>query len=157
VFARQTLFGGEYGLLNNMTFQPTPGFWIALLHKRLMGTAVLSTTPAASNRSMISAYAHCARNLTGGIALMVVNLNSESVSLRLPAHASRMEWRLEADGLLATDVRLNGERLVLTTSGSLPTMLGRPVVGGDRPASVVAGYSMLWAVLEGASGAAACR
>ena len=40
VFALQTLFGGSYGLLNHKTYMPTPGYWAAVLHSRLMGTSV---------------------------------------------------------------------------------------------------------------------
>ena len=44
VFARQTLFGGSYGLLDHKTYMPTPGYWAAVLHSRLMGTSALPSS-----------------------------------------------------------------------------------------------------------------
>ena len=65
--------------------------------------------------------------------------------------------RLEADGLLATDLRLNGELLAVTrAAGVIPAMQGRQVGGGTRPTVRLPGYSILWAVLKGATGRAAC-
>ena len=57
VFARQTLIGGVYGLLGTTTdnLAPTPGYWVAVLHKRLMGTSVLSVK--AHGPEGFSAYA----------------------------------------------------------------------------------------------------
>uniref|UniRef100_A0A804NWT2 Uncharacterized protein n=1 Tax=Zea mays TaxID=4577 RepID=A0A804NWT2_MAIZE len=49
-YCRQTLVGGNYGLLNTTT---------ALLWHRLMGTKVLSATFNGTNK--IRAYAHCAK------------------------------------------------------------------------------------------------
>ncbi|KAL5679592.1 hypothetical protein ACJX0J_005977, partial [Zea mays] len=42
VFCRQTLIGGNYGLLDTQTFLPNPDYYSALLWHRLMGNGVLS-------------------------------------------------------------------------------------------------------------------
>ncbi|KAJ0959449.1 putative glycosidase [Helianthus annuus] len=43
-YCRQTLIGGNYGLLNTTTFVPNPDYYSALLWHRLMGRQVLSTS-----------------------------------------------------------------------------------------------------------------
>ncbi|KAL5988099.1 hypothetical protein ACLOJK_035862 [Asimina triloba] len=43
-YCRQSLVGGNYGLLNRTTFQPNPDYYSALLWHRLMGRNVLSTS-----------------------------------------------------------------------------------------------------------------
>ncbi|CAM8938631.1 unnamed protein product [Rhodiola kirilowii] len=47
-YCRQTLIGGNYGLLNTTTFVPNPDYYSALLWHRLMGANVLSTSFSAS-------------------------------------------------------------------------------------------------------------
>ncbi|KAH7688469.1 Baicalin-beta-D-glucuronidase protein [Dioscorea alata] len=58
-YCRQSLIGGNYGLLNTTTFKPNPDYYSALLWHRLMGRNVLETSFNSTNK--IRAYAHCAR------------------------------------------------------------------------------------------------
>ncbi|GBG68394.1 hypothetical protein CBR_g2938 [Chara braunii] len=55
-FCRQTLVGGNYGLLEVGTFDPNPDYYAALLWRRLMGTQALAvrtmTAIAKSSRAM---------------------------------------------------------------------------------------------------------
>ncbi|GJN00769.1 hypothetical protein PR202_ga17976 [Eleusine coracana subsp. coracana] len=76
-YCRQSLIGGNYGLLNTTTFQPNPDYYSALLWHRLMGTKVLATTFSGSNK--IRAYAHCARN-SPGITLLLINLSGNTTT-----------------------------------------------------------------------------
>lgn len=72
VYCRQTLIGGNYGLLDTETFVPNPDYYSALLWHRLMGKGVLSIDISGS--SYLRAYAHCGKQ-KGGIALLLLNLN----------------------------------------------------------------------------------
>nr|POE80497.1 heparanase-like protein 3 [Quercus suber] len=88
-YCRQTLVGGNYGLLNTSTFAPNPDyyrkatfFWFlfwrwrrALLWHRLMGNKVLSTRFSGTNK--IRAYAHCSKK-TKGITLLLINLDGNT-------------------------------------------------------------------------------
>ncbi|XP_062228225.1 heparanase-like protein 3 [Phragmites australis] len=74
-YCRQSLIGGNYGLLNTTTFQPNPDYYSALLWHRLMGTKVLATTVSSTN--MIRAYTHCARD-SPGITLLLINLSGNT-------------------------------------------------------------------------------
>lgn len=76
-YCRQTLVGGNYGLLNTSTFEPNPDYYSALLWHRLMGTKVLSTAFNGTNK--IRAYAHCAKN-SEGITLLLINLDGSSTN-----------------------------------------------------------------------------
>ncbi|KAL6898049.1 hypothetical protein ACP4OV_006645 [Aristida adscensionis] len=71
-YCRQSLIGGNYGLLNTTTFRPNPDYYSALLWHRLMGTKALATKFSGTN--MIRAYAHCTRDSTG-ITLLLINLS----------------------------------------------------------------------------------
>ncbi|KAG6494182.1 heparanase-like protein 3 [Zingiber officinale] len=76
-YCRQSLIGGNYGLLNTTTYHPNPDYYSALLWHRLMGRRVLSTKFTGTN--MIRAYAHCARD-TRGITLVFINLSGNSTT-----------------------------------------------------------------------------
>ncbi|KAI7755604.1 hypothetical protein M8C21_016677 [Ambrosia artemisiifolia] len=71
-FCRQTLIGGNYGLLNTTTFVPNPDYYSALLWHRLMGRHVLSTSFMGTNK--IRSYAHCSKT-SAGITLLLINLD----------------------------------------------------------------------------------
>ncbi|KAL4592335.1 hypothetical protein LXL04_005326 [Taraxacum kok-saghyz] len=71
-YCRQTLIGGNYGLLNSDTFVPNPDFYSALLWHRLMGRRVLSAT--FDGMKKIRAYAHCAKH-SDGLTLLLINLD----------------------------------------------------------------------------------
>lgn len=74
-YCRQTLIGGNYGLLDTSTFVPNPDYYSALLFHRLMGNNVLSTN--FSGTSKIRAYAHCSKK-GQGITLLLINLDGNS-------------------------------------------------------------------------------
>lgn len=75
VFCRQTLIGGNYGLLDTQTFLPNPDYYSALLWHRLMGNGVLSVDINAPRK--MRAYAHCSKRHKG-ITLLLINLSNST-------------------------------------------------------------------------------
>lgn len=139
-YCRQTLIGGNYGLLNTTTFKPNPDYYSALLWHRLMGKGVLSTRFSGSKK--IRAYAHCAKH-SGGITVLLLNLdNSTTVQAKVALNTStspgqkqrahkhhkrnipREEYHLTAkDGNLHSQtVLLNGKILDVNSSGHIPPL-----------------------------------
>ncbi|XVF35627.1 hypothetical protein REPUB_Repub18cG0162400 [Reevesia pubescens] len=149
-YCRQTLIGGNYGLLDTSTFVPHPDYYSALLWHRLMGSKVLSTS--FSGTKSLRAYAHCSKQ-SQGITLLLINLNSSTtvqvrVSTENPAsnrglqseeqiprinfatmsrnyHGNtREEYHLTAkDGnIQSQNVVLNGKLLTVNSSGRIPSM-----------------------------------
>ncbi|XP_043725007.1 heparanase-like protein 1 [Telopea speciosissima] len=74
-YCRQTLIGGNYGLLNTTTFVPNPDYYSALLWHRLMGEGVLAVDSDAS--PFLRVYAHCSKGREGA-TLLLINLSSET-------------------------------------------------------------------------------
>ncbi|GLT85298.1 hypothetical protein SLE2022_034910 [Rubroshorea leprosula] len=74
-YCRQTLIGGNYGLLNTATFVPNPDYYSALLWHRLMGSKVLFTNFTGTNN--IRAYAHCSKQ-SKGITLLLINEDADT-------------------------------------------------------------------------------
>ncbi|XP_035551533.1 heparanase-like protein 2 isoform X2 [Juglans regia] len=74
-YCRQSLVGGNYGLLDASTLVPNPDYYSALLWHRLMGRNVLSTNFSGTNK--IRAYAHCSKKKQG-ITLLLINLDGNA-------------------------------------------------------------------------------
>ncbi|KAJ7564896.1 hypothetical protein O6H91_02G038500 [Diphasiastrum complanatum] len=76
VYCRQSLIGGNYGLLDHTTFQPNPNYFSALLWKKHMGTDVLSAT--VQGASYLRAYAHCSQGDAQSVTVVVLNLSQNT-------------------------------------------------------------------------------
>ncbi|XP_042463801.1 heparanase-like protein 3 [Zingiber officinale] len=172
-YCRQTLVGGNYGLLNTTTFHPNPDYYSALLWHRLMGTRVLSTNLTGKLPNSIRAYAHCAKE-SRGITLLLINLSGNTTT-RVPiisktayslgrkdlwaggsgfrgnipglppAESTREEYHLTAQGgdLHSQTMLLNGNALKVDENGNIPMMM--PVrVEASQPVTL-APYSIVFA------------
>lgn len=172
-YCRQTLIGGNYGLLNTTTFVPNPDYYSALLWHRLMGRKVLSTSFSGSKK--IRAYAHCSK-LSQGIMVLLINLDGDTTvkadvafngsinllkrhhlhhklrhrSWAIGSHEQvqenvRAEYHLTAkDGNLQSQTMLlNGQILTVDSTGEIPSLT--PVhVNSSEPISV-GPYSIVFA------------
>ncbi|KAG0460237.1 hypothetical protein HPP92_023365 [Vanilla planifolia] len=138
VYCRQALIGGNYALLNNITFAPNPDYYSALLFHRLMGSKVLETTHNGS--PYLRAYTHCSKD-QDGVTILLINMSNSTgfdvsitddlnmyptqySSTSTPSGGQREEYHLTPkDGNIQSKVMLlNGEPLMLTTSGDVPQM-----------------------------------
>jgi len=126
VFLRQTLVGGNYGLLRDRfwdktmqgdTLKPNADYFSAVLFTRVMGNEVFHTkTPDDS----VQAYAHCARTgqhgfKAGALAVAVINLDTKQRTVRLGngglnSNSRHTDYIMTADGSTpyAQYVKLNG-------------------------------------------------
>lgn len=171
-YCRQTLIGGNYGLLNTQNFVPHPDYYSALLWHQLMGRKVLATRFSGTKK--LRAYTHCAKK-SNGITMLLINLdNSTTVQIKpsfnntssqqskqgflyqrsklmqltpeddIDKRKTRKEYHLTAkDGdLHSQTMLLNGSPLTLTPSGDIPSLV--PVnVKLSEPISV-APYSIVF-------------
>lgn len=76
VYCRQTLIGGNYGLLNTSTLTPNPDYYSALLWHRLMGKKVLGVSSDISS-PFLRTYAHCSKD-RAGVTLLLINLSNQT-------------------------------------------------------------------------------
>ncbi|XP_058206920.1 heparanase-like protein 3 isoform X2 [Rhododendron vialii] len=169
-YCRQSLIGGNYGLLNATTFVPNPDYYSALLWNRLMGRNVLSTSFSGTKK--IRAYAHCAKN-SQGITLLLINLdNATTVQAKVAFHngkniillpgeneigeMEREEYHLTAkDGDLHSQIMLlNGKILGLNSYGDIPPLEAVTVNSSDP--ITVAPFSIVFAQIPDV-GLPACK
>ncbi|XP_038707249.1 heparanase-like protein 2 [Tripterygium wilfordii] len=164
VYCRQTLIGGNYGLLNTTTFIPNPDYYGALLWHRLMGSNVLSVNHNGS--PYLRVYSHCSRNKPG-VTLLIINMSNSTfssvsavndmnlytsssmeVSNNGGAKVLREEYHLTAkDGNIQSDVvLLNGTPLRLTNSDDIPEL--KPKFVDPTSPILVAPQSFVFATLR---------
>ncbi|XP_024024267.1 heparanase-like protein 3 [Morus notabilis] len=89
-YCRQSLIGGNYGLLDTTNLAPNPDYYSALLWHRLMGRNALSTSFSGTKK--IRAYAHCAKQ-SKGITVLLINLDNSTTVLGKVAFNGT--WSLE--------------------------------------------------------------
>ncbi|THU59038.1 hypothetical protein C4D60_Mb03t20770 [Musa balbisiana] len=137
-YCRQSLVGGNYGLLNTTTFHPNPDYYSALLWHRLMGKHVLRTNFTGSR--MTRAYSHCAKE-SQGITLLLINLSGNTTTevfvTTKTAESTREEYHLTAkDGdIHSQTMLLNGHILAVDSDGHIPEL--EPVkVAASEPITV---------------------
>jgi len=108
VVMHNTLAASDYGLLDERTFVPRPNYWGALLWRRFMGSVVLDT--GVPIEIGLHVYAHCQRQVSGGVTLLVINNDRNTArTLTLPTRSER--YTLDAAALQDITVRLNGKAL----------------------------------------------
>jgi heparanase 1 len=141
-FVRQTLVGGDYGLLQVGSLQSSPSYWLAVLWSRLVGTSTLELKVAPGEMpTYLHASLHCSRS--GGVVAVVINFHvSRFVAVALSPHltgaggVARLHLLTGAPG--GSEMRLNGALLRPAADGSPPPLEPTPVTGPVAlpPASV---------------------
>ena len=127
VVMHNTLAASDYGLLDERTLEPRPNYWGALLWRQLMGTTVLDA--GLPIQLGLHVYAHCQKDGSGGVTLLVINTDrSAPHALMLPT--ASVLYTLDAENPLDIRVRLNGNVLTLGAGDTLPSISGTPMRAG---------------------------
>jgi heparanase len=122
-----TLASSDYGMLNEETLEPRPNYWAALLWKRTMGTRSLD--PGVVPAKNVRVYAHCMKDSSGGVTLMVLNMDKTSEALlNLPVAGER--YSLSSPDLFSPTVLLNGRQLRVEADGTIPSIKGKASKSG---------------------------
>jgi len=113
----------------------TPEFWVAQLWRKVMGTHVLAVT--GDRTGVLRVYAHADASLHT-VGVLAINLGNVTATATIDIGASvteHDEFRVtaypEPTNLEATDAALNGERLSLSPSGTLPDLVPITVSGAQ--------------------------
>ena len=123
VIFHNTLASSDYGFLKHGTFDPRPNYFAVLLWNRIMGTTVYDTKEEIREGAHV--FAHSRRDGKDGVAYCIIN-NSETEATTVELPKSAEVYKLHADTLRATVMKLNGKELVLGENNEVPEMA--PVV-----------------------------
>lgn len=133
--------GGSYSLIHYTSFKPLPDYWASVLHKRLMGTAVLDVRNSLQMGRSVRTWASCAHKNAGAprgaVTLLILNTRSTVASVKPVANGTQPNLDLllggwdeylltpadSSAGLSSDDVALNGRKLAIAgASGPNPTL-----------------------------------
>ncbi len=107
VMVRQSLVGGDYGLVDDRTLKPRPDFWLSWLWVRLMGRDIYRCYHSDKH---LRVYCH-RHPQTGGRTLMIINLRPRGVHIQVDGQAQPDTiYTLTAKRLTSRKVRVNGKR-----------------------------------------------
>ena len=119
VIFHNTLASSDYGFLKHGTFDPRPNYFAVLLWNRIMGTTVYNT--GEEIREGAHVFAHSRRDGKDGVAYLIIN-NSETDATTVELPKTAEVYKLHADKLRATVMKLNGRELVLGENNELPDL-----------------------------------
>lgn len=120
------LISGSNGIIDEKTFMPNANYWAAVLWRRLMGAKVLE---ADIQQPGLHVYAHCLPDVSGGVTLLVLNLQDDPVRFHLSGKVDA--YTLTADELQSRAVLLNGNALTLEADDSLPSIIPNSLSGSS--------------------------
>lgn len=107
VMIRQSLIGGDYGMIDRLTLKPRPDYWVSWLWVQLMGEDVCSVK---SSLPQLRVYCH-RRQASDQLCLMMINTGSSAISVDIHGFGKvTASWALTAKKLTAKRVLINGER-----------------------------------------------
>ena len=105
VMIRQSLVGGDYGLIDRLTLKPRPDYWASWLWTQLMGETVYALE---SHTPTLRGYCH-QHKTSSGLCLLLINLSSKPRALEASLTAkATASFTLTAKKLSAKKVLING-------------------------------------------------
>eukprot|EP00794_Sanderia_malayensis_P003354 gene3354-3843_t len=132
VVMRQSILSGSYAMLD-ADYTPRPDYWLALVHKGLVGKRVLLIS---DDTKSLRAYTHCTKESAqypkGAITVMVLNLRPKPARISFKGKLAKLGvdqfLMTSSDGSLTTKhVLLNGKKLQLGTDNTLPDLAASKV------------------------------
>lgn len=110
VMVRQSLVGGDYGLVDRLTLKPRPDYWVSWLWGQMMGQDVYAID---SQSPLLRCYLHSAKH-GQGLTLLLINLQDQPVKVTgaiTQLLNLQQGFILTAKNLFSRRVRLNQQKL----------------------------------------------
>lgn len=105
VMIRQSLIGGDYGMIDRITLKPRPDYWVSWLWARLMGEQAYAIT---GDNPDLRIYAHQSRD-SSDLWLLLINIANAHLEINAPQFSAPSEiYSLTASKLTARKLKING-------------------------------------------------
>ncbi|XP_024219010.1 heparanase [Halyomorpha halys] len=145
VVVRQSLYRGEYSLLDSLSLKPNPDYWVSVLYKKMVKETVLNLTVLSTPYDgTLRAYAHC--SVKDDVVIFGVNLSNLFQGFYVPLNKTGNLYSLYSDDLQSRSVMLNGYELFLDSEYRLPVL--KPVKISLSNAVPIPPYSIFFIQVE---------
>lgn len=105
VMIRQSLIGGDYGLIQRESLKPNPDFWVSWLWKELMGQEVYSVSCQSPNLIVYCHGGHKAHRRT----LLIINMTNQPQRVRFSEFGvAKRRYEITATNLTSKKILING-------------------------------------------------
>jgi heparanase 1 len=124
---RQSIVGGDYGLLDPHTFDPRPSFLAYVMFRRTVERSRLETV---ADRSLVKAHGFCSTGEEGGVTAVLSNPSDDGLAVQISLNGTEVvrarQWTVSAGGdLTATRASIEGKSA--RGDGTIPHPPGTPV------------------------------
>ena len=147
VLIRQSLYGGYYGMLDPMTHDPLPDYWITVLFKKLIKNVVLGSASVTKD-NFFRTHVYCSRQNDADVVISFVNMKRKrDYMLTLDGFKNRVVEKYmftNPHSLQSNSMYLNNVLLELSDDHKLPAMEGIP----DKQPVVIARASYGFLVVK---------
>ncbi|WP_083608240.1 glycoside hydrolase [Teredinibacter haidensis] len=107
VMIRQSLIGGDYGMIDRLTLKPRPDYWVSWLWGQLMGEDVYEV---ASQTPDLRTYCH-KHKTSEDLCLLAINISEQNITLNAHGFGPVVAtYALTAKKLTAKKLFINGMR-----------------------------------------------
>jgi heparanase len=146
---RQSIVGGDYGLLDPDTLDPRPSFLAYVMFRRTVERYRLKTL---SDRSMVKAHGFCTAGGDGRVTAVLSNPSDEGLAVEISLDGTEvvraMQWKVGSDGDL-TATRASIEGRLAGQDGTIPDPPGTQVyLEKGKAYAKVDPNSLVFVVLE---------
>ena len=129
VVIRQSLYGGYYGMLDPITHDPLPDYWITVLFKRLINNIVLSSAEVTTTKDQFfRTHVYCSRQNGADVVVSFVNMKRKrDYTFTLDGfgdHIIKKYVFTSPNDLQSKSIYLNNVLLKLSDDHNLPAMNG---------------------------------
>ncbi|TVZ40491.1 heparanase 1 [Alteromonadaceae bacterium 2753L.S.0a.02] len=105
VMIRQSLIGGDYGMIDRLSLKPRPDYWVSWLWTKLMGSEVYSLS---CDNPDLRTYAHQSKD-SSELWLLLINTANDHMAVQLPQFSSPREiYTVTAKKPTARKLKING-------------------------------------------------
>jgi hypothetical protein len=106
VVVRQSLIGGDYGLIDDSTFEPNPDYWASYVFKKLVGKKVYSISKIKDKK--LRAYSFSNKDDETKKTLLLLNLSNKPMDVKLISDNFKT-YEISSDKLHSKNLYVNSQ------------------------------------------------
>jgi heparanase 1 len=152
-FCRQTMLGGNYGLLDPQIYQPYPDFYMMRLWTHIVGNqpvGPIGVSSDATNTDKLLSHAFCGRSADQLIFVLINSGRQTQYDVTLPEGSRRETYVMQGSPTVESrEVTINDVLQTMGDNGELPSMDPKILAAGELLS--LPPHSVTFAIIDGTS------